>query len=194
MLLAIATLVLLWRRSAIGFVGACVWLILSPTLVVPIVTEAAAGVLHNSEFRRSVRVDYRHVHRRAGHARRRRLRPLGRRQPSRGLALCGDGREQHHENRKADQQKDNRHNEKRERHSRTSPSAGAECSSVPRVVTVMRRQAAINRISVRCSPSPPGVACAPDDGKTAGDLFRAADARLYAAKAAGGNRVVSADG
>ena len=39
-----------------------------------------------------------------------------------------------------------------------------------------------------------GVACAPDDGKTAGDLFRAADARLYAAKAAGGNRVVSADG
>src|SRR6185436_2962197 len=40
--LGIGTLVLLWRRSAIGFVGACVWLILSPTLVVPIITEAAA--------------------------------------------------------------------------------------------------------------------------------------------------------
>ena len=42
MLLGIATLVLLWRRSAIGFVGAWVLLILSPTLVVPIVTEVAA--------------------------------------------------------------------------------------------------------------------------------------------------------
>ncbi len=42
MLLGIATLVLLWRRSALGFVGACVFLILSPTLVVPIITEVAA--------------------------------------------------------------------------------------------------------------------------------------------------------
>ncbi len=41
-LLGIATLCLLWRRSAIGFVGAWVLLILSPTLVVPIVTEVAA--------------------------------------------------------------------------------------------------------------------------------------------------------
>ncbi len=42
MLLAIATLILLWRRNAIGFVGAWTFLILSPTLVVPIVTEVAA--------------------------------------------------------------------------------------------------------------------------------------------------------
>ena len=41
-LLAMAALILLWRRSASGFVGACVLLILSPTLVVPIVTEVAA--------------------------------------------------------------------------------------------------------------------------------------------------------
>jgi tetratricopeptide (TPR) repeat protein len=34
--------VLLWRRSAIGFVGAWMLLILSPTLVVPIITEVAA--------------------------------------------------------------------------------------------------------------------------------------------------------
>ncbi len=41
-LLVIVTLVLLWRGSAIGFVGAWMFLILSPTLVVPIVTEVAA--------------------------------------------------------------------------------------------------------------------------------------------------------
>ncbi len=41
-LLAGGTLILLWRRSAIGFVGAWVLIILSPTLVVPIVTEVAA--------------------------------------------------------------------------------------------------------------------------------------------------------
>ncbi len=41
-LLIVATLVLCWRRSAIGFVGAWVLLILSPTLIVPIVTEMAA--------------------------------------------------------------------------------------------------------------------------------------------------------
>ncbi len=41
-LLAIATLILLWRRSAVGFVGAWVLIILSPTLVVPILTEVAA--------------------------------------------------------------------------------------------------------------------------------------------------------
>ncbi len=41
-LLAIATLVLLRRRNAVGFAGAWVLLILSPTLVVPIITEVAA--------------------------------------------------------------------------------------------------------------------------------------------------------
>ena len=41
-LLSVLILFLVWRRSAIGFVGACVLLILSPTLVVPIVTEVAA--------------------------------------------------------------------------------------------------------------------------------------------------------
>ncbi len=41
-LLGIATLYLLWLRSAIGFGGACVLLILSPTLIVPIVSEVAA--------------------------------------------------------------------------------------------------------------------------------------------------------
>jgi tetratricopeptide (TPR) repeat protein len=42
LLLGITTLALLWRRSAIGFVGAWVLLILSPTMVVPIVTEVVA--------------------------------------------------------------------------------------------------------------------------------------------------------
>ena len=36
-----------------------------------------------------------------------------------------------------------------------------------------------------------GVACSPADGKTAADLVREADARLYRAKAAGGNRVIA---
>ncbi len=36
-----------------------------------------------------------------------------------------------------------------------------------------------------------GVASAPADGKTAGDLMRVADARLYRAKAANGNRVIA---
>lgn len=40
-LVIVGILVLLWRRSVIGFLGACVLLILSPTLVVPIVTEIA---------------------------------------------------------------------------------------------------------------------------------------------------------
>ena len=38
----IGTLVLLWRRNAIGYVGIWVLAILSPTLIVPIVTEVAA--------------------------------------------------------------------------------------------------------------------------------------------------------
>jgi tetratricopeptide (TPR) repeat protein len=41
-LLATGTLVLLWRRHPAGFVAASVWLVLSPTLIVPIVTEVAA--------------------------------------------------------------------------------------------------------------------------------------------------------
>jgi tetratricopeptide (TPR) repeat protein len=41
-LLLIAVIVLFWRRQAAGFVGAWVLLILSPTFVVPIVTEVAA--------------------------------------------------------------------------------------------------------------------------------------------------------
>ncbi len=41
-LLGLGTLWLLWRRSAIGFLAAAVFLILSPTLVVPIITEVAA--------------------------------------------------------------------------------------------------------------------------------------------------------
>ena len=36
-----------------------------------------------------------------------------------------------------------------------------------------------------------GVASAPGDGVLALDLVRAADARLYRAKAAGGNRVIA---
>ncbi len=41
-LLTIATVILFWQRKAIGFVGTCVLVILSPTLVVPIITEVAA--------------------------------------------------------------------------------------------------------------------------------------------------------
>jgi len=40
--LMIATAVLLWKRHPAGFVGAWVFLILSPTMVVPIITEVAA--------------------------------------------------------------------------------------------------------------------------------------------------------
>jgi protein O-mannosyl-transferase len=42
LLLAIITFVLLWRRLAAGYVGAWVFVVLLPTLVVPIVTEVAA--------------------------------------------------------------------------------------------------------------------------------------------------------
>ncbi len=41
-LVGIGTLVLLWRRAAVGFVLATVLIILSPTLVIPIITEVAA--------------------------------------------------------------------------------------------------------------------------------------------------------
>ncbi len=41
-LLGIATLVLLWRRSAVGFVAAWVLIVLSPTLVVPLIKETGA--------------------------------------------------------------------------------------------------------------------------------------------------------
>ena len=41
-LLIVATLVLWWRRNPIGFAGVWVLVILSPTFVVPIVTEVAA--------------------------------------------------------------------------------------------------------------------------------------------------------
>jgi len=41
-LLGLGTLFLLWRRSAGGFLAASVFLILSPTLVVPVITEVAA--------------------------------------------------------------------------------------------------------------------------------------------------------
>jgi protein O-mannosyl-transferase len=41
-LLAAATMILLWRRAAIGFLGAWIFAILSPTLLVPIITEVAA--------------------------------------------------------------------------------------------------------------------------------------------------------
>ena len=40
--LILATTVLLWRRRSAGFVGAWVFLILSPTMIVPIVTEVGA--------------------------------------------------------------------------------------------------------------------------------------------------------
>ncbi len=40
--LALAVVVLYLRRMAVGFVGVCVFLILSPTLVVPILSEVAA--------------------------------------------------------------------------------------------------------------------------------------------------------
>ncbi len=40
--LAVLTIVLLWRRSAVGFVLTLVFALLSPTLVVPVVTEVAA--------------------------------------------------------------------------------------------------------------------------------------------------------
>jgi tetratricopeptide (TPR) repeat protein len=42
LLLAGLTIYLLWRNSPLGFLLAWIWLILSPTLVVPIVTEVAA--------------------------------------------------------------------------------------------------------------------------------------------------------
>ena len=41
-LMGAATLVFLWRRHPVGFLASSVWLILSPTLVVPITTEVAA--------------------------------------------------------------------------------------------------------------------------------------------------------
>jgi len=41
-ILGVATLALLWRRPAAGFLLDCVLLILSPTLVVPIISESAA--------------------------------------------------------------------------------------------------------------------------------------------------------
>jgi tetratricopeptide (TPR) repeat protein len=41
-LLAAGTFVLVWRRHAAGFVAASIWLILAPTLLVPIVTEVTA--------------------------------------------------------------------------------------------------------------------------------------------------------
>lgn len=41
-LLAIGTIVLFWRRAAVGFLGAWVFIVLSPTLVVPLTTEVAA--------------------------------------------------------------------------------------------------------------------------------------------------------
>jgi tetratricopeptide (TPR) repeat protein len=40
-LLGIGAIVLVWRGSAVGFLGACVFLILSPTLAVPIIKEVA---------------------------------------------------------------------------------------------------------------------------------------------------------
>jgi tetratricopeptide (TPR) repeat protein len=40
--LAVATLFLLWRRHPVGYLAACVFAVLAPTLLVPIVTEVAA--------------------------------------------------------------------------------------------------------------------------------------------------------
>ncbi|HEY2838030.1 MAG TPA: tetratricopeptide repeat protein [Pirellulales bacterium] len=40
-LLAIGTIVLVWRGSSIGFLGACVFMILAPTFAIPIVKEVA---------------------------------------------------------------------------------------------------------------------------------------------------------
>ena len=40
--LLVGTVFLLWRRNPIGYLGAWIFLILSPTFLVPIVTEAAA--------------------------------------------------------------------------------------------------------------------------------------------------------
>ena len=42
LLLGIATLVLLWRNSPVGYLGCCMFAILAPTSVVPIITEVAA--------------------------------------------------------------------------------------------------------------------------------------------------------
>jgi protein O-mannosyl-transferase len=42
LLLSLVTTVLLWQRSVVGFAGACVFIILSPTLFVPVTTEVAA--------------------------------------------------------------------------------------------------------------------------------------------------------
>ena len=42
LLLGIGTLVLLWRNHPVGFLGTCVFAILSPTFVIPVVTEMAA--------------------------------------------------------------------------------------------------------------------------------------------------------
>jgi tetratricopeptide (TPR) repeat protein len=42
LLIGFATLMLLWRNSPVGFLGTCVFAILAPTSLVPIVTEVAA--------------------------------------------------------------------------------------------------------------------------------------------------------
>ena len=42
LLIGVATGVLVWRRSWLGFVGAAVFIVLSPTSIVPITTEVAA--------------------------------------------------------------------------------------------------------------------------------------------------------
>src|SRR5438128_10426239 len=66
--------------------------------------------------------------------------------------------QQHHEDRKADQKKNDRHDEKGKRHSHTLPSAGAEgaaCSASRLVMTVPRRQHATSRISAKPSATAP---------------------------------------